>query len=1455
LTVVIVVLALFLPVVQTGVAHRLTNSINATYDTGIRIGKTSVAINGSIVLKDVIARDHHQDTLVYLQSLATNSKGVRALLAGELDFELAKIEGLKAKIIHYPGEEQGNLTQFIQKLQAQKKADAKTRLLKIKSLQLTEGLLFWQSATKINSSPIALSKLTLDLKDFYVFGPWVVADILAMTFATNSLEGVQSLSGRYASSACGVTLRDFEIQTNESLFKGQLTLNYPEGGWTDFKTDTSIDLELDTLLLGIDLQKQFVKETYPRLPLSGKMGFSGTVDQFALRAEQLNWGESQWSGLLEAQQILDTQNRQFEVHLDQAHLTVDDFQFLLAQNPDSEAYLPYITPFSDWEINGQIAFASDQLISNLNLSKDNENVQLSLETNGSKSQPTYAIDFAATSLNFQHFLPDSPWGRCNAKIKLSGTGTSIATAQANWSLRLEELHYQQHVWEYLSMEGNLAEGTLNTRTQLASPMLNGKLISTHSIAEKNSRHTFVGTVEQLMLGKSNLTDTENPIGLTAKIVGTLRGNSIPQLVGNLSFEDITLSNGTQSTTYGNFVARLARNQQERIIEIPTSELVSGSIRGAYRLQQLPSLLRATIDRAFPVFTTSKTQAEGTAFVDLIIGSPLLKGLDPSLVSEEPIVIAGKLSDQDPTAYLSLETPVFKTPKIDAKNLRIYIAPEADQESILQLDRLEYNDYVFENLVATSSLIDQKIGLQITAQGGEQRNDHFQLFFEQEQIAEKQIFKVKPSTIRFRSNDWQINPTNDPRQALFFDLQSGTFTVEDLRVRTADYALAFSGFYQQANDFELGLVLDQVELAAILPQPKNFHMEGTATSRLRVKRSPSENLFLLNGIVEDLKINDAVQGTFKINSQGNTKINAYAIDFSLVGNTVQTLTGLGNLTFTQEEPRLDLDMTFQEFDLVLLSHLGGDSLTDFKGSLDGTVNLYGPVSNLFHQGNLILNQAEMFIPYTQTGLIFDPRTTVVLTKQKFLFGNTTISTAGAPGSALLNGSISHTNFKNWSIDFNFETAGIEILNKPQTPEALFYGKGIFAGNIALTGSFKNPLLALSGKTNSGTSIKIPWIDSYTVADTSFINFVAKNQTTTNAIQGSENEVNGLDVQIELEVTPEADVEIVIDEVSKSYLAGLGTGKLLMDIDTKGTFNMWGDFTTQEGIYNFKNLGVIDKKFSLKPGGTIVWEGDPLGAQMRMEAVYQVPGGANPALLLDNPDFNRKIPTEVLIRLEGDLLKPENPSFEIDFPNTGGTVVTELQYRLNDPQRAQLQAISLLSQGIFINDVGVSVQGLTNNLYEKASDVFSSLLGDENEKFKVGVNYLQGDKSSPVEIVSEDRLGLTLSTQLSDRILINGKIGVPVGGVEETLIVGDVQIDFILNDDGSLRAKVFNKENEFRYFGDELGYTQGMGLSYQVDFNTFSDLIAKIISKEKRNTQTTPVFQNNPPNIEFVKKQQR
>ena len=108
-------------------------------------------------------------------------------------------------------------------------------------------------------------------------------------------------------------------------------------------------------------------------------------------------------------------------------------------------------------------------------------------------------------------------------------------------------------------------------------------------------------------------------------------------------------------------------------------------------------------------------------------------------------------------------------------------------------------------------------------------------------------------------------------------------------------------------------------------------------------------------------------------------------------------------------------------------------------------------------------------------------------------------------------------------------------------------------------------------------------------------------------------------------------------------------------------------------------------------------------------------------------------------------------------------------------------------------------------------------------------MQGDRNSESIARTRDRLGLTLVTKVSDRLLINGKLGVPFGGVEETIIVGDVTIEFLLSKDGALRARIFNRENEFQYFGDELGYTQGVGLSYQVEFDDFKSLIKKIVKK--------------------------
>ena len=61
--------------------------------------------------------------------------------------------------------------------------------------------------------------------------------------------------------------------------------------------------------------------------------------------------------------------------------------------------------------------------------------------------------------------------------------------------------------------------------------------------------------------------------------------------------------------------------------------------------------------------------------------------------------------------------------------------------------------------------------------------------------------------------------------------------------------------------------------------------------------------------------------------------------------------------------------------------------------------------------------------------------------------------------------------------------------------------------------------------------------------------------------------------------------------------------------------------------------------------------------------------------------------------------------------------------------------------------------------------------------------------------------------------------------------------MLNKEGNFRGVIFNRQNEIQYSQQEEGYTQGVGLSYQVNFNTLSGLLKKIGLKKKSKKKTT------------------
>jgi hypothetical protein len=640
----------------------------------------------------------------------------------------------------------------------------------------------------------------------------------------------------------------------------------------------------------------------------------------------------------------------------------------------------------------------------------------------------------------------------------------------------------------------------------------------------------------------------------------------------------------------------------------------------------------------------------------------------------------------------------------------------------------------------------------------------------------------------------------------------------------------NGYFRDDDDLNFDIKISDVLVENFFDINKS-PISGSINSYINIKRSPENRTLRLDSNFSNLQIKDYDLGELNVNVFGNTDYNSYAINIDLSKEELTSVKGEGSIILTDEDPNIDIDIIIEDFDISFVEKIGLNTISNISSIVSGEINLWGKSNSIQHNGKLYLNQSKFKVPYLNIEYLLSENSEIDLYNQNFEFNNVNIKTESNDLPTSLVGKITHQDYKNWNLDLDFQSERLYILNKEYDETEGFYGRAYMGGGIEINGPTNQVSIDINGVTKSGTSITIPQSNNYSIDDFSFITFTDLNSYSqqslnSESISGKINKT--LDLNMNLQINDSAELEITIDQETGSYLSGKGNGDLLMEIDSDGKFNIYGDYTTNEGIYNFRNLALIDKKFQLKKGGTITWDGDPLSAQMNIQATYEVPGGANPALLLDNPNFNKKIPTNVDIKLTGELTKPDSPDFEIFFPNTSSTVTSEINYRLNDPEVRQLQAISLLTQGIFINEVSVSIEGVTNNIYEKVSEVFSDILGGSEGPLKVGLNYLQGDKSEILDIKTEDRFGVTLSTKISDKILFNGKIGVPIGGIEETLIIGDVQIDFILNDDGTLRAKVFNKENEFRYIGDELGYTQGVGLSYQVDFQTFRSLLSKIIA---------------------------
>jgi len=167
--------------------------------------------------------------------------------------------------------------------------------------------------------------------------------------------------------------------------------------------------------------------------------------------------------------------------------------------------------------------------------------------------------------------------------------------------------------------------------------------------------------------------------------------------------------------------------------------------------------------------------------------------------------------------------------------------------------------------------------------------------------------------------------------------------------------------------------------------------------------------------------------------------------------------------------------------------------------------------------------------------------------------------------------------------NFVSPNLFILDTDDSFDNNYYGKAFFNGNARIHGPSQSLTFDLDGSSAEGTNIVIAVDNSGSIEDVSYLKFVDKN-----AIKNTDNQtsspslIKGLTLNFDLSITQDAELELLFDSDTGSTLSGSGVGSILMEINTDGNFNVFGDFIALNGIYQFKNFGILEKEFRLEPG---------------------------------------------------------------------------------------------------------------------------------------------------------------------------------------------------------------------------------------------------------------------------------
>lgn len=1478
----ILFLLLQAPGIQTWAVSRVTGVITEKTGAEISIGRVSYSMWHEIVLNDILFRDLRGDTLLVARRVDVRIRDIRpahnhyrfgSIDVYEPDFRMIQDT---AGIL--------NLTEYIDKLTGDGKSDS-TRTIDIRfaDIDLFDGsfILADMSDTagtvpgSVNFKNMHLEDINGKVRDLRIIPDSVSMVIRGLAFHESGGFISRSADMNMAVTGSNLYFREIDLLTDSSAISAEKILLMPRdtASWSDFINEVRMDFLFNNSVINTSDLAFFVK---PLAGISEKVSMSGrvtgTVAEMKGRNIRVDYESS-------------TRLRfDFDISglpsVNDSYLFID-FTDMKTRAADIErfsipgkkpvrlpavvhdmgmiSYMGSFTGFTtDFVSFGTLTTDRGMFDTDLSLKPDGKNTfgfRGSLRTSG--------VDLGYITKNPEMF------GGLWMHAEIDGSMRSFKHLTANINGVIDSVELNKYLYRNVTVSGRYADKIWDGSVAVREPNIEMDLMGRFDLEKSKPEFDFTLNLASADLHTLNLVKKDSVFRATALVTANFRGNSTDNLEGDMRLINSTLENSNGKLNIYDFLINSEIVSGEPLLKL-RSDFADAEIRGHYSFDAIGRSISVIMADLFPSrFSRPETKKGDVPAEAMFTIDARFKRIDKlndfigtGLSITEGTRLTGHFWSDRPEVIADMKAGAitYKGVRMGKVNLAGSVIGgkmklDLTADTVLLPDKSELGSFT---LAAQSSSDTTDLGIRWDNNDGGRTVGEVKargFFRVGDDKGPVMTIAILPSGVTVNSAIWNISPAR-----IVIDSVSTFF--DNILISSRTKYIGLGGRLSRKPEEKVTLSFEGLNMSYLnnllnreqdtREESVQMKFEGLISGDLTLSDVYDNLLFESKINVTDFRLNDNNYGLVTISSEWDPKRKVAVINAGndFAGRKSFDIKG----TYSPSARAAEIAATAIDLPLNVINPFVNAFASDIRGFGSGTIRLRGKPKQLEMTGAVMAHDASMKIDFLQTRYSFSD--SVRFSPAGIIFRNIKIFDE-KKNQGSINGMITHHSFKDIGVSFDINMDKMLVLNTKPKDSDIFYGTAYASGYAGIRGNEDKLVFNISARTAPNTEFIVPLNSSASVSDYPYITFVnhagEEEKKVQEAGQNSfirQEEGSKIELNFDLDVTPEAEVQLILDETSGGVIRGKGEGKLNISLNSRGDVRMAGNYVISDGDYLFTLGSILNKRFAVEEGGTVSWNGAIEDASLNIRALYKTK--ASLSEIFGEEEFAElkvKLPVECILSLSGRLLNPAI-SFDINLPTADERTRELLRVAIDTEEELSRQFLYLLVMNSFYPDPSLFNSGSTNGTplgqtgspvspivgvtttTEMLSNQLSNWLSQISNDFDIGFNYRPGSE------LTDQEMELALSTQLlNDKVSVNGNVDVRgnQSNASASNISGEFTVEVKLTD--MLRFKVFNRSNYNLYYQVH-PYTQGVGLFYRRDFNTLKDLFIRPEEKKRKKIKADP-----------------